>query len=256
MTGTTPPADSQPPAWDRWIDTAGAVFNFRDIGAYTTARGRVRTGLIYRADSLASVPATTLAGMGIRTVVDLRSDAEVSGHGRFQSAAAVTYAHCPVAYNPWDDAATSAATVQAFLTERYLEIADIGRNGIRETLDLLADPQRRPMVFHCRAGKDRTGVLAAVLLALLGVGDDDVDADYALSNTAYARFCASRGHDPQAAVREAAATSSPPGTASAVLHSLRARFGSIEAYLIAIGVSPGVLYQLRESLIDASPGTS
>ena len=180
----------------------------------------------------------------------------MSNHGCFQpTGGGVTYAHCPVAHTPWDDGAATAATVQAFLVERYVEIADIGRSGIREALTILADSQRRPLVIHCRAGKDRTGVLTALLLSLLGVSDDDIDADYALSNIAFARFCASRGHDPNAAVREAATMSSPPGTVSAVLDILRARHGSIERYLTAIGVSPGDLHKLRESLIEttASP---
>ena len=197
---TTLQADSEPPAWDRWIGTVETVFNFRDIGGYATAHSHVRTGQVYRADSLVCAPAATLAGLGIKTVVDLRSAAEVTSHGGFQPTAAVAYAHCPVAHTPWDDQAATAGTVQAFLAERYLEIADTGRSGICQALTLLADPSRRPLVFHCRAGKDRTGVLVALLLSLLGVSDGDIDADYALSNTAYARFCASRGYDPSEAI--------------------------------------------------------
>ncbi len=120
MSGPTPASPRLGPL----VNAAETVFNFRDLGGYVTAHGPVRTGPVCRADSLAALPAATLAGISIRTVVDLRSD----------------------------DTTTGAETVQAFLTERYLKITDIGRHGLRETLTMLADSERLPLAFHCRAG--------------------------------------------------------------------------------------------------------
>ncbi|MGL5809932.1 MAG: tyrosine-protein phosphatase, partial [Nocardioides sp.] len=105
-------------------------------------------------------------------------------------------------------------------------------------------------VFHCRAGKDRTGVLVAILLSLLGVNDDDIDTDYMLSNAAYASFCASRGVDVAESIHDAAVMASPPRVVTSLLSTLRERYGSVDAYLAAAGLASDVPYTLRGSLIQ------
>jgi protein-tyrosine phosphatase len=121
-------------------------------------------------------------------------------------------------------------------------------------LAVLADPAAYPAVFHCAAGKDRTGLLAAVVLGLLGVSDDDIIADYALSQQAMTRMLAwLRAERPE--VREqiegsaAAIVTAEPDTMSLFLGRLRHQHGSFPGYADSLGAADAVRY-LQDALLD------
>src|SRR5579883_1224338 len=140
-----------------------AVFNFRDLGGYPAGEGRtVRWRRLFRADGLHRVrtaEAARFRELGIATVVDLRTVEEVVERGRFPvEVAAVAYHHLPMfdvepEWHSYED-----VEAPDYLANRYMEMLETGRRALGEVLGLLADPSSYPLVFHCAAGKDRTGI--------------------------------------------------------------------------------------------------
>ena len=174
---------------DRMIALEGAV-NFRDLGGYGAGEGtQTRWRTLFRADGLGELTETDLSvlrQLGIRTVIDLRSGSELE-RGRFD-----VEAH-PVAFHhfPFIDELPDAQDFDrrpGLLGTQYLEIVRDAGSQILAALEVLAAPDALPAVFHCTAGKDRTGVLSAVVLSLLGVDEPTVVADYALSGAAMLRL--------------------------------------------------------------------
>jgi protein-tyrosine phosphatase len=167
----------------RHVECKGA-FNVRDLGGYRTVDDRtIRWRTIFRADGLHCVPGTSetaLAELGWRTVIDLRSAAETEvGTYRCDG---VEVVHLPVLRETWDPAMfVDDGDHVGFLVERYLEMLDEGAPAFAASVEILAASDRLPAVFHCSAGKDRTGVLASLVLAVLGVADHQIAADYHLS---------------------------------------------------------------------------
>src|SRR5665213_3119175 len=174
---------------ERLIALEGAG-NFRDLGGYATLDGRrTRWRVLFRADGLSELSQTDFSVMrdlGIRTVVDLRSGHEVE-QSRFDvEAHPVTFHHFPFIKSlPQPE---EFAQAPGFLGTQYTEMLDLATPQIVGALTALAAPEARPAVFHCTAGKDRTGLLSALVLSLLGVPEDTVVADYALSGAAMARL--------------------------------------------------------------------
>jgi protein-tyrosine phosphatase len=234
-----------------------ASFNFRDIGGYETRDDRrVRWGAVYRSDTLHRLTTADLERalqLGIRTVIDLRSAGELERSGRFGRAHEVAFHNLPleeeVAIDPPDRELAEPPP-----GEFYVEMATAGRAAIANILRVIAEGEHA-VVFHCFAGKDRTGVLAALLLALLGVPDDTIVADYHLSDQALAPAIAwAESNDPQWAARMAAfppwLLRAPHDTMQAFLDVLRERHGSIDGYLTDAGVEPAVIDTLRARLLE------
>ncbi len=156
-------------ALDRLIALQGAV-NFRDLGGYAAADGmRTRWRTLFRADGLGELTETDLSvlrALGIRTVIDLRSESELE-RSRFD-----VDAH-PVAFHhfPFIDELPDAQEFDrrpGLLGSQYQEMVRDAGGQILAALEVLAAPDALPAVFHCTAGKDRTGVLSAIVLSLLG----------------------------------------------------------------------------------------
>lgn len=232
-------------------------FNFRDIGGYETVDGRrVRWGSVFRSDTLHRLTTADLEralALGVRTVIDLRSKAELERSGRFGRAHEVAFHHLPmeaeIAPDPPDrDLAEPPPG------EVYVEMATAGRQAIAHIMSVIAECEHA-VVFHCFAGKDRTGVLAALLLSSLGVPDETIVADYHLSEHSLVPAVAwAEANDPEWAARMAAfppwLLRSPRETLQAFLDILREQHGSITAYLLDGGVEPSVLDGLRTRLLE------
>lgn len=235
------------------------VFNFRDLGGYRTVDGRtVRRRRLYRADDLCRLDGADLerfAELGIRTVLDLRRPNELEEHGRIPPSDRFEYRHIHVKHTKWEPADFTAPGARtAYLVDRYLEMADMGGDGIAEALRTVADPGAAPLVFHCLAGKDRTGLVAAFTLHLLGVSDDDVADDYARSELAEApnwAWLAQRRTGTQAppARRWEEFTVSPREAILRFFARVRAEHGSIPEYLRSIGVTRVHIDSMREHLL-------
>ena len=130
---------------------------------------------------------------------------------------------------------------------------DNAQNSVAEVLAVLSDPSAYPAMFHCSAGKDRTGVIAAVLLGALGVPDDTIIADYALSATAMHQLVDyyKRAHPDSVELLERLApamVAAHPDTMRMLIEGIRRDFGSFDGYAEALGVGGAPKY-LRAALL-------
>jgi protein-tyrosine phosphatase len=237
-----------------------AVQNFRDLGGYSTqSGGTTRWGRLFRADGLYRLTAgdlELLRPLGLHTVIDLRTPGELDQRGTFPVGDhPVHFHHLPIIDVVWDDTATSSATTVQFLTDQYLAMLHMGEPRLAKAFRLLAVPGALPAVFHCAAGKDRTGLLAALVLAALGVDDETIAADYALSAAAMERTRTwARLHSPETLAAFERVPSShlaaEPAAILAVLDHLRTTHGSVREYLSGIGVGAAVLGVLEDELVQ------
>jgi protein tyrosine/serine phosphatase len=165
--------------------------------------------------------------------------------------------HLPILHDTWDAKVSTEANRApiTFLADRYLEMTEIGSVAIAGAFEVLASPQRLPVAFHCSAGKDRTGVLAALVLAALGVDDAQIAEDYALSARAMDKLVAwmsdHRAEVAEQMVRQhAALLSCPPEAILLFLEELRARHGGVRLYLGDIGVGRATIEALQDNLLE------
>lgn len=223
-----------------------SLHNFRDVGGCATAHGHaVRTGRLYRSDMLVKLSVDELPrfdDLGIRTVIDLRRPAEVAELGRIADASGRRYVNIAPRHPLWDESTyDEAAGPNRYLADRYLELVDLGSEGIGQAITAIADDGAAPTVVHCFAGKDRTGVVVALTLALVGVGDDAIGDDYArserwVSQASPPKMPAHWGLAPRAAM-------------ALFLADLRGRYGSVEHYAAIAGVGDAEIAALRAHLL-------
>jgi protein-tyrosine phosphatase len=231
------------------------LFNFRDLGGYPTTDGRtVRWRRLYRADALSrlrAADAEAFARLGIRTVLDLRRPSEIAADGRVPSWGGLAYHNLSLNPAAWDLARYDATAGPArFLADRYLEMARRTSGELAAALAVITDAEAAPLVMHCAGGKDRTGVLASLTLALLGVPDEHIAADYALTAEAERRLAEWLRLTPrELADVPAPYRTSPPEAMRLFLAELRASHGSIEAYAACQGVDAAAIAALRAHLL-------
>ena len=231
-----------------------AVFNFRDLGGYAAAGGRiVRWRTLFRADGLnrlTEAEADRLRELGIVTVIDLRTPEELA-RGRAPEGISDAFHHLPMFDVVPDWSADPDVASPTFLADRYLEMVESGRAAVARALEVLAEPPSLPAVFHCAAGKDRTGIVAAILLELLGVDRSTVVADYALSHDAMIKMEAwiSQVHPEWSGKRPAVVIEARPETMETFLVSIDERFGSVEGLVADLGVGRATIEALRRHLL-------
>lgn len=228
------------------------VFNFRDLGGYPTRNGRrTKTGVLFRADNLGSLKDADrerFQDLGIRTIVDLRKPGEIEELGGRAPEWACAVWHNVALKNPrWlDEDYSDQEGPVAYLIARYLESAELTGGEYARVLSILADPSTAPVAVHCLGGRDRTGMVVALLLDLLGVPDDVIAADYHFTEQATARFMAwYRSVKPAAAEFPPYLTVTPAEVILTVLERLREKYGSIEEYVVEHGLTVGEIASLR-----------
>jgi protein-tyrosine phosphatase len=167
--------------------------NFRDLGGHPVAGGsRVQRGKIYRSAHLAYIPEESshpLAAIRLRTLVTLQSQLEVRHLGPPRAEfleSGVRWEHIPIG-DTWfrDDGFYKTETPPG---HEHLVIVTEFRNGWQSFFKLLAEREVYPLVFHCSAGRDRTGVGAMMLLELLGVSRELIVADFLESNATFPKM--------------------------------------------------------------------
>ena len=245
----------QPAADTRRLVLAG-TFNVRHVGGYRTADGAVLADrLLWRGDALHALDddgRRTLAELGLRTIVDLREDAErdqrpnlVDGLG-VRVVALPLYAGARLEPGPELDAMRAGD-----LTGMYRRIIAGHGPQIAATITELARPGALPALVHCSAGKDRTGIVIALLLSALGVADDDVVADFALTEqylddtfmaTVRAAFAGAE------TMPDRVHRGADPTWMLAALAAARESHADVAAYLVAHGLDPAALEALRAAL--------
>lgn len=235
------------------------AYNFRDVGGYAGLDGRrVRWRRMFRADSLHRIheeDAAAFAALGIRTVIDLRREHEVARFGRVAEHYGVDYRNLVLEHVDWEEVDHPAEVVhERWLADRYLNFAEDGRDGIAASLRLIADPVAAPVVVHCMAGKDRTGTVCALALSLLGVSDDDITADYALTTAAMRPLTEYLLRtSPETIQGNEHMFDSPAEAMQLFLTDLRALHGSVEAYAEDIGITGDEIASLRAHLLTEKP---
>lgn len=248
----------------RRVDFEGS-FNFRDLGGWRTPDGRsVRWGRLFRADSVHLLTAgdvdRAVGELGLRTMIDLRSDAEIAaGVVGALAPLVASRQHLPVtAYGVAAiDAPHPVATADRSPTrmfEQYAAMLEVSGPMIARAVSGLAVTDALPGVFFCAAGKDRTGVLAAVVLGALGVCDDDIIEDYVLTGASMeqviGRFAALAGAAD--IYRDYSPSHFAPyaETMDRLLAHVRETHGSFAAYLRGNGLSADTLDRLAAQLVE------
>jgi protein-tyrosine phosphatase len=216
----------------------GSVLNFRDLGGYRSGEaGMVRWGQVFRSDSLHRLDREYLeafSDLGVQVVYDLRSIQERESFPSVDLAV-----HLPIpSRSPEGSVANlrSRYDGERWLHEEYLYMLAHAGAAFGALLSQLAEPERRPALFHCAGGKDRTGLAAALLLSWLGVQREVVLDDYELTSQhapvdslgeVVETFCS-------AGMTEAAAEgvlSTPRWAMAAALDELDDGYGGIHTYL-------------------------
>ena len=243
---------------DRGHRLEGA-YNLRDLGDLPTEDGeRTRTGRVFRSDSLQSVTAADAAllheRLGVRSLIDLRGEDEVASEGRGLLADRdVRYVNLPLVQEDGsllsylDDGRT------VDLVPRYLSYLDSPGRTMLRAIELISEAETAPTVFFCAAGKDRTGVLSALILRLVGVAPKAVVDDYLLSAES-AEIIVRERLMPSPTYAHHIATLPPEVyTAEATtmrrfLEALDQRFGGAERWALDHGLTRQVLERLRAAL--------
>lgn len=225
------------------------TFNLRDLGGYPAAGGAtVAWGRLFRGAGLhrlLGLDAERVRALGLRTAVDLRTTAEIASRGGWPvDALACDVRRLPLIAELWDDAPQPPTGSPAdVLGARYDELLVAGGPALAQLVGLLAEPARLPLVFFCAAGKDRTGIAAAIVLGALGVGTEEIVADYALSTERVARMAARAG------LEVAPLAAAPPEVMRGLLERTERRHGSVAGLLGSLGVSDAALVGVRRNLL-------
>lgn len=238
---------------DRLLKLDGA-FNVRDIGGYTTSDGRsVQSGRLFRADGLHKLSEqdqALLLGRGIQTVIDLRHEHELlQKRNVFADSTAVRY-HNVSLINP---ATTTMGSIRS-LGDMYVRMLDECGPLLREVFELIANAEGTSVLFHCAAGKDRTGVVAALLMNLAGVPREAIVSDYAETEINLAPIMEELRGDRPEAMPEAmyeVFLGSAPSNMEQMLDHLQAAYGDAEQYFASIGLEDKQIEALRRKLLEA-----
>jgi protein-tyrosine phosphatase len=247
-----------PQGLDRAIDFT-VVFNVRDLGGLATDDGRLtRPGVLFRADGVNRLAGDDLERarvLGLHSVVDLRTEGEIERGGRFPiDACPVDWHHLPMLTRMWseDDLVATTGAVE-FLRDRYVDMLTDGATSLAAIARLVATGT--PLLFHCAAGKDRTGVVAAFLLGLAGVERAEIVDDYHVTAGAMAAFVEwLRVEHPEAidsmTSQPPEYLEAPPEAMALFLDVIDARWGSMAGYAATLGVDAELVARLRDVLVD------
>jgi len=243
------------------------TFNFRDLGGYSTSNGgRVTWGRIFRSDNLTNLTLNDhqlFSRMQIRLVCDFRSRAERErSPNKLPRDAALQSLHLPMMLGSLD-AVEAMERIKRndlewltpeYMLDGYIKILEESADKWAVVFNRLLEPEPR-LVFHCSAGKDRTGICAALILLALGVPEKVVMKDHALSNEYLKAFLPkvysyfeSLGLDTQ---RLTPYLTAPQEAMRAVLDHIRIHYGGIATYLEEkIGISTEEIRILRETFLE------
>ena len=243
----------------RDLDWDGCL-NVRDLGGHRAEDGgETHYGAVVRADSIRQLTDEGWAAAvdyGVRTIVDLRMDVELEADPPAELP--VDVVHVPIFQNDNEEAfaeveaaATSAPDYAAATREVYLVFLERFRDNVAGAIAAVARAPEGAVVVHCMGGKDRTGLVTALLLRLAGVDNEQIAADYALSEERlqprHAAWLEEAGTEAERErIRRIAAT--PAESMVGVLVELERRYGSVEAYLRAGGLTDEDLRLVRDRL--------
>ncbi len=235
-------------------------FNFRDIGGYPTESGQqVRWGLYYRAgrqDRMTSEDLAQLKTLGIKTQIDLRKADEIADQSAGPlSQQGASYHHLSVIPAGGLEKLSQLVGDTGISGMRYLGYLEFGPDTWLRLFDIFANSASAPIVLHCTAGKDRTGVSTAFLLSVLGVKREVIEADYLLTNRDVERQVAfieqTVGLPAGMSRADMLRAAGVPDTAMAdFLDGLQARWGGAIGYLRSIGLDDQTFDAVRANFLE------
>lgn len=242
----------------------GSVVNFRDIGGYRGYRGKsVAWRRVFRSGEFRNITKEDLTRLekelGVNAIIDLRSEYELKNHGKgLLENCGIKY--CNIAF--MSDGGDPNANAKRYkdltnMGDFYLELMRQKEFGTRvvQALEMIAEPVNHPLVFHCAVGKDRTGMLAAMLLKLLGVREADIIQDYSLSEPYMDALLAEIKSTPDPEGKNKLPDipdyfwKASPAYMKKLLSTLRKEYGSVEKYLKEMGMAETLPKQLRKLLL-------
>lgn len=237
---------------ERLIPVDGTA-NFRDLGGYRADGGWTKWGELFRSDGLHRVTdqgKRELADLGVKRVIDLRDAQEVKMSPDAELAGA-QMVHHPIFKSAHEHVAAEIGIME--LTEIiYLNHGDT----LADTVRMLADDTTGATIFHCTAGKDRTGAVAALTLTAVGVDRDDVLHDYELTEQNLAGPWLEHHLDMLRGVGVTLTPKilelvgdSPVVALEQAFSSVESRYGSVRDYLLQNGLNEGALENLHARLV-------
>lgn len=240
---------------DRFIPLEGC-FNFRDLGGYKTGDGRtVKSRTLFRADNpqflTEADTAYVASDLSVAIVIDLRNPEDALESERWPPPGSpVRYVNVPF-LEGWDmTPIRPGEDPVARLSGAYHWI--IANSGARivEALTVLAQSSNGPAMYHCTAGKDRTGILSAMVLGLLGVDEQQVLEDFYLTNQIIDTLGERLRSRPGNEHRSPRSFEVPTGLMEQVLSGIRDAHGGVEGYVRANGLSDQTIAQLKIALLE------
>jgi protein-tyrosine phosphatase len=245
--------------WTRRLAWEGCL-NARDLGGYPTADGgETRWGAVVRSDSpsaLTGAGRAALAEYGVRAIIDLRLQSELDDYPNPYAEPGdhgIAYRNVSII-----DPAAGFPPDTVTLAENYLWMLGRFQRQVAEAMAAIAEVPDGAVLIHCAAGKDRTGLISALLLGLVGVPAETIAADYALTAECLAprdREWLENGPGERAEREAVAARFAPTAQVMLeVLAKLTERYGGVEQYLATAGVGPEQRRRLRDRLVAPEPG--
>jgi len=235
-----------------------AVFNFRDLGGYLARGGQtVAWRRLFRSSELHHMTSHDMIKLKeeirLCSVIDLRNSRELEPFSLLNNVRAEYY-NIPLtdSVNHKEDVYQDFSNMGQVYSY-YVSHEGFGRRVV-EALEIIAEPDNLPLVFHCSAGKDRTGLLTAIVLGILGVPDEDIIEDYTLT-APYMKALINRWNDDPKApagfkhVPEYILEASPESMAF-FLSSLKREYGSARGYVEAHGGEGSLLHRLEKALLS------
>ncbi|OGO00583.1 MAG: hypothetical protein A2Y58_00885 [Chloroflexi bacterium RBG_13_51_52] len=239
-----------------------SIINFRDIGGYKTRQDKtVAWRRLFRSGDLRRITENDLKKLKeeirLATIIDLRSAEEIERQGvGIPAGADIKYYNVSFI----TDGGNREADERRFRTfsnmgQFYLDIVRDKLFGGRiiKAMEIIAETENHPLVFHCAIGKDRTGILAAVLLNILGVKDKDVIKDYTLSGPYMEDLLKRIRSDPKMAANAAPLPDyfwkASPESMELFLTTLRKEYDSIPGYLETMGAADSLTERLKKTLL-------
>ena len=173
---------------ERYIDLDGG-FNTRDLGGYKTVDGKVvKKHLLYRSDDLSTLTPKGIEQaekLRLKTIIDFRTEKEAKTATSLMHSKVENVRHLPIGFGNLTELAglsfVADKDYEQFMIDGNRWFISNAQNQYREFFEILSDPSNAPVLYHCTAGKDRTGFATALLLSALGVDRETIYEDYLLS---------------------------------------------------------------------------